>query len=112
MVGENGITTVKLLDNKLLVKLLYFKQKSNEEYVLMDTGGLLYLLRHFASFLYRLKKGILKLAITEQTIREIDEHLTKSLGKKRSKGESIAGVQKGMGNFYMILKGNEIRKNC
>jgi len=94
----------------LSVQLSFFKQKDNEEHILVDAGVLLYLLRHFASLSHKLRKKTLKLAITEQVIREVAEHLEKSLENKNAKGISIAGVQEGIKNFCVILRSNEIRK--
>lgn len=92
------------------VQLSSFQSEENEEYILLDTGCVLQLLRRFNTLLHRLKSGALKLAILEKTIREVVEHLSKSQSALIKKGESFLHVRSAMENFRKLLQDDRIRK--
>lgn len=102
--------TVKLSSKEFSIQLLSFRQDGNEEYVLVDTGCVLYLLFHLPSLVHRLEKGMVKLAILEHIINEVVEHLQKSLEGKKEEKTYPSGVLSGLENFRKILENNRIRK--
>lgn len=102
--------TVKLSNMEMSIQLLSFRHHRNEEYTLLDTGCVLYLLRHLPSLLHKLEKTTVKLAIIERTIKEVAEHLQKSLEERREKNAYPSGVRCGIKNFLTILKNDRIRK--
>lgn len=102
--------TIELSNMKLPIQLLSFRHDGNEEYVLVDTGCVLYLLRHFPSLVHRLENATVKLAIIEHTIKEVAKHLQKSLEEKKGKNAHPFGVLSGIENFRKILENERIRK--
>lgn len=110
MSEENSRMTISLPNTELSVQLLSSRFNGNEEYILVDTGCVLYLLRHFSSLMYRLDRDIVKLAIIEQTIEEVAEHLRKSYEEKQERRASIFGVVSGVENFRKLIENDKIRK--
>lgn len=99
-----------LPDTELSVQLLSFRFNRNEEYTLIDTGCVLYLLRRFSSLMDRLNRNIVRLAVMEQNIEEVAEHLRKSYEEKQEKGASIFDVMSRVKNFRKLLENDKIRK--
>ena len=102
--------TVELPNVELSIQLLCFRYSKNEDYILVDTGCVLYLLRHLPSLLPRLEKCAVKLAVLEQTTREVAEHLQKAFKEKETKKASTFGVLSGVENFRRFLENDRIRR--
>jgi len=92
------------------IQLSSFQSEGNEEYILLDTGCVLNLLRRFHTLLHKLKSGTLKLAILEKTIKEVAEHLSKSQSALIRKGNSSFYVRSAMENFRKLVQDDRIRK--
>ena len=60
------------------VQLQPFRSEENIEYLLVDTGCVLGMLKRLKTIRHIIKKKELKLAILEGTIYEVSEHLCKS----------------------------------
>lgn len=102
--------TINFPNTTISVQLLSSRFNGNEEYILIDTGCLLYLLRRMSSFMDRLDRNVVKLAVMEQTVEEVAEHLRKSYEEKQERGASIFGVVSGVENFRKLLENDKIRK--
>jgi hypothetical protein len=60
--------------------------------------------------MHKLEKGAMKLAIIEQNIREVAEHLQESFEEKRKENVCPSNVLSGIKNFRKLLKNKRIRK--
>jgi predicted nucleic acid-binding protein len=91
-------------------QLLPLQSKGNEEYVIVDTGCILGALRHFDSVLHRIQEDTLRLAILENTINEVVEHLLRSQDELNRKGFSTSGIRSAIENFRKFLQYDAVNK--
>ena len=110
MTEKTEKVTIKLPNMELSIQLLSFKQEANKEYILLDTGCILYLLRRLPSLVHRFEKDAVKLAIIEHTIYEVAEHLSESFKAKIRKRASPFGVYSGIENFRKLLRDDRVKK--
>jgi predicted nucleic acid-binding protein len=107
---EENNTKVEFDDVQFEIRLSLFQSSGNEEYVLLDTGCVLALLRRFHRLRHRLEKDTLKIAILEINIEEVAEHLSKSQNTLIQKGFPILGIRSAIENLQKILQDDRIRK--
>lgn len=98
-----------LKDPKEIV-LSSFKEKSNSNYFLLDTGSVLKLLPRLSSLIHRLNKEEINLAIPEKTIEQVIQHLMKSFSKRKKQQANIHDVEEGMRKFVKLLDDKRILK--
>jgi rRNA-processing protein FCF1 len=92
------------------IQLAPFKMDGNGEYMLLDTGCVLWLLKKISSVFYQMEKRDLKIAILEKTISEVAEHLSKSKESLAAKNAPAFHIEGAAQNFRKILEDNRIMK--
>lgn len=101
---------VKIGNVSFEVPLLPFRLEGNDEYILLDTSCLLDILPKTKPFFFLVKKRNLKIAILEKTIREVEEHLTKSLITRQEENASTFGIESAGNCLRKILMDTRIKK--
>lgn len=92
------------------ITLSSLKDKSNSDYCLLDTSSVLKLLPRLSSLVHRLNKEEINLAIPEETIEQVIEHLAESFSKRKKQQASIYDIEEGMRNFVKLLDDERILK--
>jgi len=95
---------------EVIVRLLPFKIKETKDYVLLDTGCVLFLLRRLPSLLHKLERNKIRIGAIEHTLNEVLEHLLKSFDSKIKENVSTTGVLTGLRNFRKFLADDRIKK--
>ena len=110
VLGEENDTKIEFDDMRFEIQLSPFQSSGNEEYVLLDTGCVLALLRRFRRFWHRVEKDMLTIAILEINIEEVAEHLSKSQDTLIQKGFPIFSIRNAIENLRKIIQDDRIRK--
>ena len=110
MTKNNQEITLSFPEKELLIQLLVFESNEKNGGFLLDTGCILYLLKHLPSFIHRLEKSQVRIGIIEHTILEVVEHLWKSYESKKQKDGSTFGIVSGFENFRKLIMDDRIKK--